>query len=57
MMMTNEEERREQALKLVLGTTTDDALSCGECYDIAHDEMDERETCDLHTDQVESDGK
>lgn len=24
------------------------ALWCGDCYDIAHDEMDERETCDAH---------
>lgn len=35
------------------GTSThprpdDTALGCGECYDIAHDEMDERETCDDH---------
>lgn len=26
----------------------DTALDCGECYDIAHDEIDERETCDDH---------
>lgn len=35
------------------GTSThprpdDTVLGCGECYDIAHDEMDERETCDDH---------
>lgn len=26
----------------------DDALSCGDCYDIAHDEMDERDICEEH---------
>jgi cephalosporin hydroxylase len=25
-----------------------DPLSCSDCYDIAHDELDEREECDLH---------
>lgn len=34
----------------------DDALSCGECYDIAHDEMDERETCGLHADEADAAG-
>jgi FkbM family methyltransferase len=27
---------------------TDESLSCGDCYDIAHDELDEREACDEH---------
>lgn len=25
-----------------------DFLACGDCYDIAHDELDERDTCDVH---------
>jgi len=25
-----------------------DPLDCGDCYDVAHDELDEREVCDLH---------
>lgn len=28
-----------------------DPLSCGDCYDIAHDELDERDTCDEHVGQ------
>lgn len=29
-------------------TCLDDELGCGGCYDIAHDELDERERCDRH---------
>lgn len=33
---------------------TDEQLSCPDCYDIAHDEMDEREACDEHAGEAEA---
>jgi hypothetical protein len=30
--------------------TDDPRLDCQDCYDIAHDELDERQACDEHGD-------
>lgn len=29
-----------------------DPLDCEECYDIAHDDLDEREECDRHAEET-----